>query len=266
MLSIHSLHSYPVKSLEGLDLTSLSFDAFGPENDRRFMLIESETGKFVTQRSHPKMCLLKTQMSDDGLRVIMPGGEMLEYFMSGFSEPVEAQVWGDCVEALASALRAHDQCLSAFLATRVRMVWMPDSCFRQVDRDYYDAPRKVSFADGFPVLITGTASLADLNSKLAHPVSMSRFRPNLVVATSESFEEDRWRRIRVGQIEFAVVKPCSRCVMTTVDEKAQKGKEPLRTLAAYRRNEFGVCFGQNAVPNGLGNIAVGDVVEVLERH
>jgi uncharacterized protein YcbX len=106
--------------------------------------------------------------------------------------------------------------------------------------------------------------LLDLNGRLEQPVSMSRFRPNIVVSGQEPFEEDSWRRIRIGEIEFAVVKPCSRCVMTTIDDAGEKGKEPLKTLATYRRNEHGACFGQNLVPLSNGHIRVRDELVVLE--
>ena len=193
-----------------------------------------------------------------------PSFGVLEYHLHEFSEPLQVSVWNDSVSALGLGISEKDAVLSKYVGKAVRLVFMPDSSFRQVDREYFSADRRGSFADGFPVLLCNTASQLDLNSRLEEPVPMSRFRPNIVVSGQEPFEEDRWRRIRIGEIEFAVVKPCSRCVMTTINDAGEKGKEPLKTLATYRRNEHGVCFGQNLVPLSHGQISVRDTLVVLE--
>jgi uncharacterized protein YcbX len=135
---------------------------------------------------------------------------------------------------------------------------------RQVDRDFFEKDQNVSFADAFPLLLTNSASLADLNSKLEQSVSMSRFRPNIVFEGGVAFEEDDWKQVSIGGVDFDLVKPCSRCGMTTIGEDGKLGKEPLKTLAGYRRNEYGVCFGQNLVHRSLGMLKVGDVLVVKE--
>jgi uncharacterized protein YcbX len=145
---------------------------------------------------------------------------------------------------------------------------MTDDLVRTVNPEYGQAGDQVSFADGFPLLLISEASLADLNSRLDAPVEMRRFRPNLVVDGNRPYAEDNWQRIRVGDVEFAGVKNCSRCVFTTIDPDSgvvHPDKEPLRTLSTYRRRpQGGVYFGQNLIPRSGGVIRVGDPVTVLE--
>jgi MOSC domain-containing protein len=146
---------------------------------------------------------------------------------------------------------------------------MPDDLVRPVNRDYGEADDQVSFADGFPLLLISEASLADLNGRLPAPVEMRRFRPNLVVDGDLPYAEDNWRRIRVGDVEFAGVKNCSRCVFTTIDPdsgEVHPDKEPLRTLSTYRRRtQGGVYFGQNLIPRDAGVIRIGDPVTVIDQ-
>lgn len=260
---LQSLHYYPVKSLGEIESDSLRFDEFGPALDRRFMLVD-DSDCFVTQRSETSLRFIAVSVSAERLALNHPSFGVLEYHLHEFSDPLEVSVWNDSVSALCLGNSEKDAVLSEYIGKSVRLVFMPDSSFRQVDREYFSADRRVSFADGFPVLLCNTASLLDLNGRLEQPVSMSRFRPNIVVSGQEPFEEDSWRRIRIGEIEFAVVKPCSRCVMTTIDDAGEKGKEPLKTLATYRRNEHGACFGQNLVPLSNGHIRVRDELVVLE--
>jgi len=144
------------------------------------------------------------------------------------------------------------------------LAYMPDTVVREVDQNYAPAGGRAGFADGFPFLLVGEASLADLNARLARPLPMNRFRPNLVVSGSAPFAEDGWRSIRIGNIPMEVVKPCARCVVTTTDQGTGRrdGDEPLHTLASFRRQEGKVMFGQNAVPYGQGLLRIGDPVEL----
>jgi uncharacterized protein YcbX len=136
---------------------------------------------------------------------------------------------------------------------------MSGDTVRPADPEYAPAGTRVSFADGFPFLLISEESLADLNRRLADPLPMNRFRPNLVVAGAEPYAEDGWDRIEIGGVRLRMVKPCARCVVTTTDQTtAQRGKEPLRTLATYRKVEGEVMFGQNVVPEGRGHLRVGD--------
>ncbi|UZE97726.1 MOSC domain-containing protein [Alkalimarinus alittae] len=262
-MQLASINKYPVKSLKGVPLASTIVDDFGIQNDRRWMLIDDK-GVFITQRKYPLLGTISVEDQGVALRFCASGGAELKVSAARFSEHVDTVVWGDAVGALKAEPSVSDW-FSSLLGVRVNLVYMPNSSFRQVDRQYADYKQRVSFADGYPFLLTTEASLLELNERLDSPVMMSRFRPNLVVSGCDAYEEDRWKRIRVGEIEFEIVKPCSRCIMTTIDESTLKyGKEPLKTLAGYRRNEYGVCFGQNLVHKNLGTLDVGAKVEILE--
>jgi uncharacterized protein YcbX len=177
---------------------------------------------------------------------------------------VSVTVWADTVDAADAGAEAAAW-LSEFLGTDCRLVCFAREAVRPVDRVYAEASDQVGFADGFPFLLISQASLDDLNARLAQPVPMLRFRPNLVIGGSEPYAEDDWRRIRIGDLTFRVAKPCSRCIIPTIDPAtARRGSEPLRTLMSYRRRDNKVYFGQNLVHDAVGRLAVGMPVEVLE--
>ena len=179
----------------------------------------------------------------------------------GHSQAVE--IWGESVPGESAGSEA-DSWLSLALGTPCRLVHMAETTERPVDPDYAATAARVSFADGFPFLLISEGSLQDLNTRLASPVTMARFRPNIVVSGALPFEEDTWREIRIGDLRFEVVKPCARCVMTTVEPTTgEKGKEPMRTLSTYRKQGSNVFFGQNIIHRGTGTLAVGQSVEVL---
>lgn len=263
-LTCSALHLYPLKSAAGIAPAEASVEWRGLVGDRRWMLVD-ETGQFVTQRQEPRLALLQVEPVDEGLVLAGPGAQARRV---GWPEPtapiLRVRVWGDAVSVLA-ADASVGAWLSDWLGRSVRLVYMPDSVRRPVDPAYGREGDVVSFADGYPLLLTTEASLADLNGRAEEVVPMNRFRPNVVIRGGGAYEEDRWRRIRIGPVVFRVVKPCARCVITTIDqESARPGKEPLRTLATYRRSERGkVCFGQNLIPDSVGTIRVGDPVEVL---
>jgi uncharacterized protein YcbX len=178
---------------------------------------------------------------------------------------MEVQVWQDRCRALLVD-PAADAWLSEFLGRPVRLVWMPPETQRRVDPRYALSDDHTGFADGFPFLLISRASLDALNARLQTPVSMERFRPNLVVAGCPPHAEDQWQRLRIGDMEFRVAKPCSRCVIPTIDPDTgvrDPGAEPLRTLSAYRRHQGKVYFGQNLLHCGSGVLAEGMAVEVL---
>jgi uncharacterized protein len=158
--------------------------------------------------------------------------------------------------------------VSAHLDTDARLLFMPDTTMRQADLAYAEPGDRVSFADGFPLLLITQQSLDELNRRLTEPLSMLRFRPNVVVhGAAVPHEEDSWRSIRLGSVPCDVVKPCARCAVTTIDQATGiAGKEPLRTLAEYRRWDGKVWFGQNVVHRDTGMLRVGDEVEVLHRR
>ncbi|HBL54839.1 MAG TPA: hypothetical protein DDZ36_02830 [Deltaproteobacteria bacterium] len=142
---------------------------------------------------------------------------------------------------------------------------MPDHSNRPVDPDFAVGEYQAAFSDAYPLLLISEASLNDLNNRLPEPVAMKRFRPNLVVNNTKPYEEDSWKKIIIGECEFQVVKPCSRCILTTVDPETGEfsGKEPLRTLATYRKQSGNVMFGQNLIATIKGKLEVGMPVEII---
>jgi len=268
MPSVSSLHVYPIKRCRGLDLKSVRFDRLGPLYDRRFMLV-GDDGRFLTQRELPKLALIDVRLGPMALQVSAPRMPPLKVAMSQRdAKRIEVQVWSHRGPAEDAGYNAAEW-FSQFLEHSCRLVRMPEDATRAVDPKYTpdtDEPAQVGFADGFPALLISESSLEDLDSRLERKLPMNRFRPIIVVKETEPYAEDAWKRIRIGEIELDVVKPCSRCTTTTVDQiTAQRGTEPLVTLATYRKRENEVFFGQNCVHRGPGSIRVGDEVQVLER-
>ncbi|MCX2982636.1 MOSC domain-containing protein [Halieaceae bacterium IMCC14734] len=264
MLALSELNIYPVKSLGGQSLLQSTLDRFGLEGDRRWLVVDSDD-QFLSQRELPQMATLQTQHDANGL-VLRGDGEQI-----GVATPVadaqqrQVRVWGDSVVALDAGPDAA-QWLSQRLGRDCRLVYMPDTCRRAVDPDYARQGETVSFADGFPLLLIGSASLEAFNRHLQAPISMNRFRPNLVVSGAEPYAEDSWRRLRIGVMEFDLVKPCSRCVMPAIDQSSgRKQPEVLKALAQHRRGaDRKTYFGQNLLYRQSGSLAVGDAVTVLE--
>lgn len=261
---LSELYLYPVKSLAGIQVAEWELDSFGLRFDRRWMVVDAQ-GKFMTQREFPQMALIQPKLIGQALRLNHPQlGEFEVPSASQDSVRVQVKVWQDPVEATPVSESA-DAWLSDAIGVPCRLVFFPDEVQRQVDLDYARPGERVAFADGFPLLLIGQGSLDDLNRRLASPLPMRRFRPNLVVAGAPAYAEDSWRRIAVGGIPMRVVKPCSRCVITTVDPQTGRfsGKEPLATLSTYRKRGNKIYFGQNLVHEGRGRLSVGDRVELL---
>jgi len=267
MIRVASLFIYPLKGARGISLDAVELDSFGPRHDRRWMIVDS-VGDLVTQREVSRLCLVQARNIDGGLELAAPGMPSLMVPQPAASSPLRSvRVWRDVVAAHDGGDAAADWCTRA-LGSESRLVFMPDTTVRRTDPQYDELGGRVSFADGYPLLVTGEASLADLNSRLGTPLLMNRFRPNLVVAGADPFAEDRWRRIDIAGIPFDLVKPCARCTVPTVDQAtAERGVEPLRTLASFRKRGSAVMFGMNAVHRGIGSVRVGDpvTVEVEQR-
>ena len=260
-MNVHTLYLYPVKSLAGISVNSFSLDDFGPVGDRRWMIVDTEQ-KFVTQRSCPKLACVSTYFNGPDVMVSIPGEG--EFRLTTGMQNHEVTVWRDRVKALVSAATASEA-LSRYCGKTVHFAYMPDEVFRRVDPDRVPAYRRVSFADGFPFLVTNQASLEDLNSRLENPVEMRRFRPNVVISGVQAWEEDSWSRLLIRNVSISLVKPCSRCIVTTVDPDTgarSSGGQPLKTLATYRRTPDGVIFGVNGVHNSSGTLSVGDPVSL----
>jgi uncharacterized protein YcbX len=261
---LSALHIFPVKSSAPLALDAAVVEPRGLRHDRRW-IVTDENGRFLTGRQHPRLTLLIAVPDGDAIALSAPGMPPIRLDVPAGGARGDVVVWSNTVDALRAGDVA-DAWISAFLGMPARFAYMDDACARPVNPDYARPGDEVSFADAFPLLLISQAALDALNEKLAAPVPMLRFRPNFVVANTEPHAEDGWKRVRIGGIEFDLVKPCSRCVFTTVDfERGEldPGGEPLKTLTTYRRGERGVTFGQNVIPRGTGTVRVGDKVEVL---
>ena len=264
-LRVSQLSIYPVKSLGGIALQRSAVERFGLHNDRRWMVVD-DRGRYLTQREKSRMCLIQPQPLDNGLRLSAPGMDELAIAHTAQMPVREVRVWDDRVDALDCG-DAAARWLSRFLDTDCRLVYFPDDGQRAVDPAYARPGDVTAFSDGFPLLLITQASLDDLNRRLKEPVAMRRFRPNLVIDGSEAYAEDQWKRLRIGDLTLRVVKPCSRCVIPTIDPASGERNadaEPLRTLASYRMRDHKIFFGQNVIADGEGELEVGQAVEILE--
>ncbi|MEV0458444.1 MOSC domain-containing protein [Catellatospora methionotrophica] len=273
-MRVSALHSYPVKGCRRIDHERAAVEPWGLAGDRRWMIIDAD-GAQVTQRDVARLALLRAVPVDAGLELSFPGSAPL-LVAQPFPDPaVTSTLWGRVTMAATAAGPEADALLSKELDRDVRLVWMDDPASRRpVDPDYALPADRVAFADGFPLLLASTSSLDRLNDWIAEsgslegPLPMARFRPNVVVDGAAAFAEDDWlgHRLRIGGLLFRAAKACGRCVVTTTDqETAERGREPLRTLARHRNVGQQLLFGINLIPDTIGELAVGDPVEVLDR-
>jgi len=291
---ISKINIFPIKSLRGIEIESAVVEKRGLQNDRRWMLTTPD-GMFITQREFPKLATIGVELMSGGLRVTRDGSEPLDIPYApddGVHERVT--IWNSVCDAVIYNNEVNDW-FSDVIGTECQLVHMPDKTRRAVNPRFDRGDEIVSFADGYPLMMIGEASLADLNHRIAanmtrndatgtladRPLPMNRFRPSIVVSGSEPYAEDNWQRIKIGNVIFRSTKPCARCVITTIDQEFGEiaGKEPLKTLAEYRlaKNtmperiaELGlepnsVLFGQNLIPESAGGtLQIGDDVEVLD--
>lgn len=260
---LSAIYIYPVKSCRGISLASAHLDAWGLEYDRNWMVVNAD-GHFLTQREFPSLALVETALETKLLRLSAPNlPELRLSLFDRLGEEVNVTIWRDHCQAIDQGDEAAEW-FSTFLGVTCRLVRMAQRFIRPVEPNYAPQDAQVNFADGFPLLMISEASLADLNMRLAEPLLMNRFRPNLVVSGCEPFAEDSWHTIRIGEVTFNGVKPCKRCIITTINQTTGKGgQEPLTTLATYRRLKGGVIFGQNLVHKGPGKVYLENVVEVV---
>jgi uncharacterized protein YcbX len=264
-IEIASLHFYPIKSCRGIALGAARLDARGIAGDRAYMVVDGDGG-FLTQRELPRMALIEPRPDGEGLVIEAPGMEPLTVRVDDAGALREVMVWDDRCQAIDLSDEAA-LWLTEFLATPCRLVRFPPDAVRPVDPTFaIRADDQVGFSDGFPLLLTSESSLADLNARMAAPLPMNRFRPNVVVRGARPYAEDTWTRVRLGGVMANVVKPCARCPITTTDqETARRANEPLRTLATYRHVAGkGVMFGQNVIHETPGVLRIGDPVVLLD--
>ncbi|MEJ1238893.1 MOSC N-terminal beta barrel domain-containing protein [Chryseolinea sp. T2] len=266
MLTLSEIRIYPIKSLSGISKTQSRLLPKGLEHDRRWMLVD-ESGMFMTQRVHTSMALFHMQESAEGFVVSREGESIvLPYVQSEPSGAFEVQIWDDRVWAF-EVNPAFSSWFTRKLGIICRLVAFPEQNARQIDPSYAAAGENVSLADAYPLMIIGESSLADLNSKLRDPLPMTRFRPNLVFSGGAPFEEDTWKEFTIGENAFTGVKRCARCVLTTIDPlTGQKGAEPLKTLATYRKANNKIYFGQNVIARTTHEIKIGDKINLITTH
>lgn len=259
--TLTGIYLYPIKSMGGISLDQALVKERGLEHDRRWMLVDTE-GRFMSQRAHPQMALFKVSLLEQALLLNFEGDELHIPMKPDTTDSLQVQIWDDTCEAVLYS-DPINQWLGNKLGHATRLVYMTETSVRKVDPRYAQG-ETVSFSDGYPYLLISEASLDLLNSKLDQPVPMNRFRPNLVVSGSTAHEEDQWTNFGIGPIRFKGVKPCSRCVMTTIDqETSHKSAEPLKTLAGYRKINNKVNFGQNVLALSEGKISLGDKLNLL---
>ena len=264
MIRIASLHVYPLKSGAGIAVERFNLDRFGPEHDRRWMVVDAD-GALVTQREQIGLRLVVALPSADRLTLRAPGLAELEVPRDEGGPKRTVRVWNDLVEAVDSGDSAAGW-LSELLGQPVRLAYLPAWGVRRTDPNYDPIGGLVAFADGYPILIVGQASLDDLNGRLPSALPMNRFRPNVVVTGTAPYEEDGWRRFSSNGVSFDAVKPCARCVIPTGDQiTGERTQEPLRTLATFRKQGGGVMFGMNVVHRKPGTLRVGDGISIETR-
>lgn len=270
--ALSSLHIYPVKSCHRVDLDAATVEPWGLAGDRRWVVVDGD-GLHRTQRTVPRMALVRPSYGADGRLSLqapgMPDLELTPPSRAGGAPSTVVTVWRYTGPA-ASAGAEADAWFTDFLDMPCRLAHMDDTSVRPTNPDYSLPEDRVSFADGYPLLLASTASLAALGSWIAEmggePVPMTRFRPNVVVTGTEAWAEEGWKRVRIGEQVFRVVKPCDRCVMTTVDPELGEftGQQPLRALRKFHRTDRQVLFGMNLVPDTTGVLRTGDGFEVLD--
>ena len=259
-MELSQLYLHPLKSCRGIAVGEAVVTMQGLAGDRVWLLVRPD-GSQITARTHHRLVQVEAaNVSGEQWQFGAPGMPPLLAHCSTFQQPHRAQVWKSEFSALAGDAAADDW-FSRYLGEPVRLLWLG-----QTTRRYQDTGLPLSFADGAPYMLISEASLADLNQRLATPVDMRQFRPNLVVNDAYAFEEDEWQHIRIGEVEFEVASRCTRCIFTTIDPQTavpHPDKQPLATLMAYRRLPEGVCFGVNLIARNSGTLKLGDTVEVL---
>ena len=261
-INLAQINIYPIKSSAGIQLSTSWVDEYGLSSDRRFVITDNK-GQFISARTEPKLCLIQANITATGLMLTAPNMPVLSINYRTFSQSYQnVSVWKDTISAQHCQAN-YDFWFSDYLNKPCQLLYFGDESKRLVK----NKTSQVAFADGYPLLLISENSLADLNQRSGISFEMSRFRPNVVVAGCQAFAEDTWQRIRIGEVEFELTKPCSRCILTTVDPltgEKHPNLEPLKSLKSYRKIASGdVMFGQNLVPLNQGQIKANDPIIVM---
>ena len=264
--TLSKINIYPVKSLPGIELKESIVEERGFKYDRRWMLVDSNN-TFITQRLFPQMIFITPSIVENHLIFMHKFKDIksLRISLNEFpNKEIKVQIWDDECFALEYESEINNW-FSAAIDFQCKLVYMPGTSYRKTSTKYFKESKNVSFADGYPYLIIGMESLNHLNKMLIKPVEMNQFRPNLVFEGGNKHDEDNWKEISIGFIRFAVVKPCARCVITTIDLKSgKKNKEPLSTLNTYRDFDKKIMFGQNAIALSHGILKIGEKINILK--
>jgi uncharacterized protein YcbX len=269
MFTVSQLFYHPIKSLGAIQVSTLSNGPCGPLFDRRIMLIDTN-GKFITQRQAPIMTLIAVHDLGSSLELTY-GSKNISLPWPDFrlkTHSVLVDIWDDKVTAQLFSPEVSDW-LSNILSRQVRLVYMDDSEHRQVDLNFSEKGTYTGFSDGFPFLLVSQASINFLSEKIGYELSVNRFRPNIVVSGCDPFEEDSWQRISIDTMKLDIVKPCSRCVIPTINlQTAESERAVLQVMLEYRKKGKNIYLGQNLVHspgvNKMANLVVGQEVEVIK--
>jgi uncharacterized protein len=263
-MHVSDLYIYPIKSCRGIQLSQAEVTRKGLLWDREMMLVDAN-GQSITQRECPQLATVSVTITGDNFH-LKTSQDSLTFQPNLIGEKIAVQVWKDQT----TAIDQGDEIARWFeriLNISCRLVRQSPDYLLAADPQYAGNDHTpVSFADGYPILLTNTASLEDLNQRLVEPVPMNRFRPNIVISSDRAFSESSWQKITIGEINYALVKPCSRCIITTTDQETgmrNPQKEPLKTLASFRSFPGGIMFGENVIPETTGIIKVGDPISVI---
>ena len=260
-MHVTELVVYPIKSLRGINVDRWPMENRGLKHDRRWMVVD-ENGIFITARKLPRMAMIQTSFTASGMRISLAGKDPIDVPFEPHGEACTAEVWGTPCDAV-RVDKDVDRWLSDALGQPCSLAYMPEASRRQLQAEGAQEGELLAFSDSNPVLVASQASIDDLNSRLAKPIPMRRFRPNIVVEGCGPYEEDNWPGIRIGDTAMRFSKKAGRCIFTTIDvETGETSDEPLRTLNTYRREGNHVWFGSFYVPTQMGEIAVGDELVV----
>jgi uncharacterized protein YcbX len=262
-IKIQDIYIYPVKSLGGFRVEQALLEHRGFQHDRRWMLVD-ENNLFISQREIPKLVLFDVTLQTNRFKINHRLNKNSEFFLPFSIEPdniISVVIWEDTCSAIEYS--EGSKWFSEQLQINCKLVYMPETSNRYVEKKYAHNNEIVSFSDGYPVSLIGQKSLDELNEKLKTPIRMERFRPNIVVSGTYAFEEDGWKKIRINDIEIIAAKQCARCMIPSINPNtAKKEKEPNATLAKFRRHDDKIYFGQNLLTKGNGIIKCGNVIKI----
>lgn len=263
-LTLKHILIYPIKSLGGIALEEAWVEKRGLQYDRRWMIVD-EKGLFLSQRTLPKMALLQVALQPNHIIISVKADSSKSVIVpikQTTGNNIRVTIWDDqCIASIVS--KEANDFLSDFFDQKVTLVFMGEDSLRPVEDHRQSGFNMVSFADAFPVLLVGQSSINELNSRLKEPVSIDRFRPNLVFEGGDPYIEDQFENFSIGEVAFKGIKPCSRCQVININQQnGVKALEPLTTLAKYRKTGNKVMFGENVIQLNLGKIKVGDTIKV----